>query len=89
MQAPGSLSKAHHHGPSLKFFVVVGGLGDVGALVSKSLAASGMKVEVVDQRLGGEGAAAHRFLQADAASPDNALRSAISAADCVIVCLPP
>lgn len=71
----------------LATFVVLGGLGDVGALFARSLAAGGMAVAVVDRRPCPAGAAG-RFLHADATGDDEALRRLISAADCVIACLP-
>lgn len=68
--------------------VVLGGLGEVGSLLSRSLGESGIPVLRVDRRAGPDGGGTSRFLQADAAQPGAALRSAIAGAGCVIVCLP-
>jgi 4-amino-4-deoxyprephenate dehydrogenase len=72
----------------LEKVVVLGGLGEVGTLLSRSLAASGVAVLDVDRGPGTGGAAPRRFLAADVTAPDGALRDAIAAADGVIVCLP-
>jgi 4-amino-4-deoxyprephenate dehydrogenase len=71
--------------------VVLGGLGEVGTLLSRSLAASGAAVLDVDRRPPPgppAGAAPRPFLAADAAAPGGALGEALAAADAVAVCLP-
>src|SRR5262245_53894789 len=86
MQAPGS--NAQKCDRLVDNVAILGGLGEVGTLLARSLAASGSAVWQVDRRLPPDGAAAGRLLRADVTDPDAALRRAIAAADCVIVCLP-
>lgn len=81
-------SKAQEYDQLCGDIVILGALGEVGALYSRSLAASGIAAQQVDRRAYPEGAATRRFLRADATDPDDVLRRAIAAAGCVIVCLP-
>ena len=74
--------------PRLDKVVVVGGLGEVGRLFARSLAASGIAVHVIDRQPPREEAAADRFLQADVTHLDEAARGWIADADGVVVCLP-
>ncbi len=74
----------------LQKVVVVGGLGQMGRLVSRSLADSGITVTVLD--LHADVAATEsnwmEFVQCDVGAPGVALREVVASADCVWVCLP-
>src|SRR5436305_15293959 len=68
--------------------VVLGGLGEMGRLLARSLGESGIPVQRVDRRAAPTGEGDGRYLQDDITHPGAALRRAIGAADCVIVRLP-
>jgi prephenate dehydrogenase len=72
----------------IKTAVLLGSSGQVGSLLSPSLHGSGVEVLHVDRGEPPAGLAPDRFLQADVARPSPALRAAVAAADCVLVCLP-
>lgn len=88
MEIPVIDSPARESGPPFTSAVILGGLGEVGALYSRSLAACGIAVRDVDRRPRRGGRGTRGFLRSDATAPDRALLQVISAADCVIVCLP-
>jgi prephenate dehydrogenase len=69
--------------------VILGGLGQAGTLLSRSLRDCGIEVTLVDSRVRGvAGAEDVIYLQADAAACGSELRQAIAASDCLCVCLP-
>lgn len=72
----------------LEQIVVLGGMGEVGTLLSRSLTASGVRVLCVDREARSGFVPPRDFLAADAAAPNGALLDALAAADGVIVCLP-
>ena len=69
--------------------VVLGGLGQAGTLLSRSLGQNGVDATLVDsepRRI--ETGYSTAFLQADVAARGPILEAAIQGADCVCVCLP-
>src|ERR1700760_2286477 len=69
--------------------VILGGLGQAGTLLSRSLRQSGMEVTLVNSRLrNGNIGEDFTYLQADASACEGELQQAIAAADCLCVCLP-
>jgi prephenate dehydrogenase len=74
----------------LRKAVVIGGLGQMGTLVSGSLGDSGIAVTVVDVRTNKTATewSGVEFVQGDVSALSQELREAIASADCVWVCLP-
>ncbi len=69
--------------------LILGGLGQVGTLLSKSLRNSGISITLVDSRPQTQNPLDDvAFLQSDLDVVSPALRVALSTAGCVCVCLP-
>ena len=73
----------------LRNAVVLGGLGQMGTLISRSLSESGIGVTSVDARgRAPEDISSLTFVHSDVAVLGRELKLAIASADCVCVCLP-
>jgi 4-amino-4-deoxyprephenate dehydrogenase len=73
---------------TLSAAMIIGGLGQVGDLMGRALAQTGMEVVYVDVLPASEAIADGRYLQADITQPDRALLRAIAGAECVVMCVP-
>jgi prephenate dehydrogenase len=71
----------------LKNAIVLGSLGQMGMLISRSLRESGIMVTQVDARPRNN-VDGMPFLQSDVAAFESSLRTVIASADCLCVCLP-
>lgn len=68
--------------------IVLGGLGQAGDLIARTLTQTGTEVVLVDVLPRPKTITAERYLEADITELDDALLRAIAGADCVVMCLP-
>jgi len=73
---------------TLSTAIVLGGLGQVGDLIARTLTERGTEVLLVDVLPRPAAITSGRYRQADVSRPDDALLQAIGGADCIATCLP-
>jgi prephenate dehydrogenase len=72
----------------LKSTVILGGSGQAGSLLIRSLANRGAAITVVDLCVPANGGREQRYIQADVTRPSAEFDKTIHDADCVCICLP-
>lgn len=72
----------------IKNAVIIGGAGQAGALLIRSLSDRGVAITTVDLTAPAATGREHRYIQADARAINGELEQAIHDSDCVCICLP-